>query len=893
MSGTLRGVLMLIVVIACGGAWLPSTLAQQRDVGDDTPGAAAPETPSARDAPSFSVSFGVGDSNVIWPGRWGPVTLTLTCGSRPFSGLISVDFFQDGKPGGLIRRPVSCTPGKATTIPVMLNPGRGCRRIGVTLMDQSGRQVQRDVFDMYPNFGSAQSAMPPLTDTSSAVVLGVGEPTGAARSIVQAVSQTRGTSAFASMSIQPVGVDVSRLPTAWTGYDSLLLLAVDSESLAQADPRAVAAIREWVSGGGRLVLFVDQPGTAWREWAGGAAAPGTDAESFFEVGDPAVGPLPAALADEVREPLKQLAPDRAKALGLLDLEADTDADAPGAVGPAGGALVTEDALPEPPTSRERRAPTRATPPELLPAVPRRLIGLTHAGARAGWKVRWAGSVPPAQATAGQERGILAEGPYGFGWIVVVGANPNQLTATSSPDAICAMWTRLTDQALLDWKSRPPTSSPSNPFVVQPDPSLAGGGADVGQAKSNAMERLAQVPIIGDGVFYALAAALFVLALFLGPIDSLVLRRLRARHWSWATSLMWIALASVAALYIPNLLRNGPTQVNRVSVIDVLASARVGGVGPAAPLAWRTSYTGVYASNTARREFAQDSPGAWWRSVSAETFMSYNRGGREQRSAAVTAAVQLLPDFDALDASDRWAGMNLRPGRADGNRLTPAVYKIWTFRTFMDQARAKPPIDAALTPGPGASAGEWALRLSGIPASARVQSAAVKIRGSWHTVEFPPDSPGAQGPENSSRIGAVRRAAGTNELEQTWFSDGASQVSKPVYYGYSGVRGAAEALKHPGQLLSLPGPDRRGMVIDRCFGDAATSSEWAVAYLQLSGMPSDIAFGDDTRYAHDVVLRILIHIGPSGQQTPVPAGPGGTDQHDAGEPTDRRGTGATP
>lgn len=927
MSGTLRGIVLLMLLIVCGGmTQTPVAARQPGNTGTDGGSGAerragAGAGSSGRETPVLSVDFGPGNSNLLWPGRWGPITLTLTGGSKPFTGAVSIDFFQDGKPGGVVRRPVSSTPGKQTTIPVMINPGQGCQHIGITLVDQSGRQVDRKIYDSTANSGPDQYPLPLFTHTAFAVVMGVGEPTGAARSVLQSVNASHGLSAYNTVHIKPVGVDGSKLATSWTGYDSLLLLALDAEIISKADPRAIAAIREWVSSGGRLVLFVNQPGTKWRQWLGGTDASGAAPGGLFTVDEPTGGAVPAELAGEIRKPLAQFETEKMRALRNLQEDAqEVTAD--------GVAVVHPEALPDPAVDSDSVVPVKPpagdgpdgssdpsasrpqTPSPLVPDVsaelPRRLIRLTDAGVRAGWTTRWELNTSSGQGTTGgtggAKEGLLAEGPYGFGWVVVVGVDPNLATTTQSPQAICAMWTSLTDRALADWKGQFTSPTPKGRTTVLGwDASLAGHETDAAKAKMNVLERLAQVPTIGNGVFYALAAALFVLALFLGPIDALALRKLRARQWSWATSLTWIAIASVAAMYIPMFLRSGPTKVNRVSVIDVIASSGPGTQSGFAPLAWRTSYTGVYASSTGTRAFTSDAPGAWWRSVSAQTYLSYS-GRDSQRSGPITASVQMLPDFSALDPSDPWAGMSLSAGRSDGNQLTPSVYKIWTFRAFTDQARVQPTIGASLAPLAGGQPNEWSLRLMGIPEAAKVNNAAVKVGGLWHEVLLQPSDASTTpsgGSNATTRVAKVVPKADTEALEEIWSPGWEPKYMKSANYrGNYGGYGSQDPLKHPGQLLALPGADRRGMVLDDFFAKAASSHEWAVVYLELTDMPSDVTFGDDTQYSHNVVMRILVRVGDAGAapQAPTSDSKNGTadDKKPAdNEPADHHGSGGTP
>jgi len=898
MRGLLRGILMLAVV-CCGGI---ASASKAQPGGAANSANARPG--SARDPiPTLDVNFGLGRSNLLWPNRWGPVTLTLACGSTPFEGFVEMSYFQDGFPGGSVRRPVACPAGTQANIPVMMNPGRGCRRVDVSLMDQSGRVVHQKSYDMNPKAGSDEYPLAPLTDTTMAVVMGVGEPTGAARSLRQSVNSGRALSAFGTAQVAALSMDAGQLTESWTGYDSLLLLALDADVISTADPCAVAAIREWVSGGGRLVLFVNQPVDDWKQWLSCVNESGNGRSAFIAVDEPTTGSVPTGIVQALRQPATVIDPNKARLARQLELEqqlarenqgatidpsalpeAAPDSDAPA---PPDGTVETDSTIPKPPPLTPD---PKSVAMELVDALPRRLIRLTQAGVQAGWQVRWGVDAASSANPATAMRGLLAEGPYGFGWVVVVGVDPGLVTRIRSPEAMSAIWKSLTERALADWNTQFNTPSQKGRVLVSdPDTSLAGQSVPTGQAKECVLERLARVPKIGNEVFYAIAASLFLLAMLLGPIDSLLLRKLHARQWSWATSLMWIGLASIAAVYIPSVLRSGSTKVNRVSVIDMIVPANLGQSGTTAPLAWRTSFTGVYSSDTRRRTLASSEPGAWWRSVSSRGYWQYQRHSGNTSRVPVTATVQTLPDSASLDPADPWAGMSDGVARGDGTQLAPAVFKIWTFRAFMDQARVRSGVGVSLTPAQGSASTDWTLRLSGIPASANIRNPAVKIGGVWHQVTFETGTKPV--PENrpanaTDRTAILTPKPGVKEFGKMWEPTSPS-ASYSRYTGWnSGGFGGADPAKLPGQLLALPGPDRRGMVVDGFYGKASASKEWAVVYLELTDMPCDVTFGDDANYSHDVVLRILVHVGAAGSTVAAPANQSGAkatgevdDSHD--------------
>ncbi len=101
--------------------------------------------------------------------------------------------------------------------------------------------------------------------------------------------------------------------------------------------------------------------------------------------------------------------------------------------------------------------------------------------------------------------------------------------------------------------------------------------------------------------------LVLLAVLLGPVDYLVLKRLDRLPLTWVTSLGWIVLFTVGAYYGVQALRAGDMQLRTVSLIDA-----VQGQGPA----WSTRVCGLFAPKSAEYQLDNLAPGQWWSGASA-------------------------------------------------------------------------------------------------------------------------------------------------------------------------------------------------------------------------------------------------------------------------------------
>lgn len=99
--------------------------------------------------------------------------------------------------------------------------------------------------------------------------------------------------------------------------------------------------------------------------------------------------------------------------------------------------------------------------------------------------------------------------------------------------------------------------------------------------------------------------LALLAVLLGPVDYLVLKRIGKLPLTWVTSTVWIALFSAGAFYGVQALRAGPMQVRVVSVIDAVEGSKA---------IWSTQYAGIFAP--ASRNYRLSGAGAseWWSAI---------------------------------------------------------------------------------------------------------------------------------------------------------------------------------------------------------------------------------------------------------------------------------------
>jgi hypothetical protein len=103
--------------------------------------------------------------------------------------------------------------------------------------------------------------------------------------------------------------------------------------------------------------------------------------------------------------------------------------------------------------------------------------------------------------------------------------------------------------------------------------------------------------------------LVLLALLLGPVDYLVLKRLDRLPLTWVTSLGWIVVFTVGAYYGVQALRAGDMQLRTVSLVDAVQDQ-----GPA----WNTRVCGLFAPKSDEYRFDGLAPDQWWSGVAASS-----------------------------------------------------------------------------------------------------------------------------------------------------------------------------------------------------------------------------------------------------------------------------------
>jgi len=248
-------------------------------------------------------------------------------------------------------------------------------------------------------------------------------------------------------------------------------------------------------------------------------------------------------------------------------------------------------------------PFRIDPPQevVLPNATLRGWGLSTTG-RAGkkvscWTLTGAAQAPRWQASAaGDDIPLRAWGPVGFGRIAVLAFDPAALGNRPATHS-ARFWRDQMGEPIaprtLDEKDN---DSSDSGYWGQYRTGKAHQGANAVLEYLYAMDELRPIHI--GWVVLVLA----VLAVLIGPVDYLVLKKAGRLPLTWLTASLCIALFSVGAYYGVQYLRGGVLQARVVSVTDGVHGA---------PGAWSTRYVGVFSPRSAEYRLTGLNRGQWW------------------------------------------------------------------------------------------------------------------------------------------------------------------------------------------------------------------------------------------------------------------------------------------
>ncbi len=250
-----------------------------------------------------------------------------------------------------------------------------------------------------------------------------------------------------------------------------------------------------------------------------------------------------------------------------------------------------------PSALLRKWGCRSGPVKLTGKVSRRALGSIGQGART--------------VTDGSERGqtVFAWDLVGFGAVGVVPFNPADVGGTQGQN-VGPFWRDVVAPLLT---RRGIEYSPGKVDEESYDRYYDHELGSSGMASNQIIEHLLSIPELRPLSIWWVIGLLTLLAVLIGPVDYMVLKRLGRLPLTWVTSTACILIFSVGAYYGVQVVRSGAMQIRAVSVIDAVEGA---------PGAWATTYLGIFApaSDDYRVETADGEPlggDQWWSAVSPD------------------------------------------------------------------------------------------------------------------------------------------------------------------------------------------------------------------------------------------------------------------------------------
>ncbi len=214
-----------------------------------------------------------------------------------------------------------------------------------------------------------------------------------------------------------------------------------------------------------------------------------------------------------------------------------------------------------------------------------------------WSLVGARAAPNWQTHTGRTDTVLwASGPVGFGRVGVCGFDPAAIGGRRGRD-VANFWVSQT-KPLLGERNIVLTHS-----RVQPEDRWGSYRYGRSNEATNAvLEHLFSVEELRPIHIGWVVLVLVTLAVLIGPVDYLVLKKLGRLPTTWVTASVCIALFSVGAYYGVEYLRGGVLQARVVSVLDGVSGS---------PVAWATRYAGIFAPYSDDYRFSGCDRSQWW------------------------------------------------------------------------------------------------------------------------------------------------------------------------------------------------------------------------------------------------------------------------------------------
>ncbi|HZW07549.1 MAG TPA: hypothetical protein VFF65_10535, partial [Phycisphaerales bacterium] len=218
-----------------------------------------PAQPAAGDARIISARAGY--DGLLPPERWSPVWVTIQGGEQPQALLLSATYQQDATQTAVMVTPVTTTPGRTITVPLLICPMHGLGRITVEL--SGGRRPSKVVFARAPRDDELPLDQPVKPGSLIVGAMGLRLPP----TVISGWNPKPGRNS-ATLADHAAVAELKLADTGetWACFDGLSVVVTRQSALDRLPDDTLDALSRWVTGGGRIVLIADSPSGAWRRF---------------------------------------------------------------------------------------------------------------------------------------------------------------------------------------------------------------------------------------------------------------------------------------------------------------------------------------------------------------------------------------------------------------------------------------------------------------------------------------------------------------------------------------------------------------------------------------------------------------------------------------------------
>lgn len=248
--------------------------------------------PASAQRPALGVSFGW-DGRSLVAERWSPVVITLDSGAEAIDGLLRIEYRQDHSQDVRLLQQVATTPGRSVRIEALVCVPRNIEEISVFLLSPTGERL---AVERFGGTSPRAAPLPVILGGDDLPVVAIGERVGLKAEVIDKLaSRPRGADSLPSGAGRVIQRSPTDLPAASAAYQGLMFAVIDAAAIADIEPRALTALREWVLSGGCAVVLSRGATPTWR-----ALLPPGPAGELVRGLEPRIDAPPSQLIDELR-----------------------------------------------------------------------------------------------------------------------------------------------------------------------------------------------------------------------------------------------------------------------------------------------------------------------------------------------------------------------------------------------------------------------------------------------------------------------------------------------------------------------------------------------------------------------------------------------------------------